>query len=104
VGGVIGGLTVICLTILGIVLIRRKHGVKGQVMSPPGHTNHGWIEFADSTTPHARNSGDSKKNYHRGGSHGPVEMYSGHHVNMEPVELSGQVQCMDTPKGTKWES
>lgn len=98
VGGVIGGLIVVCLTILGTVLIRRKHGVKGQVVSPPGRDHHGWNEFVDGTTLHARNSGDTKNNYHWGSIHDPVEMYSGHHVNMEPVELSEQVQIMDTPK------
>ncbi|KAH6642465.1 hypothetical protein C7974DRAFT_327784 [Boeremia exigua] len=81
VGGAIGGLIVICLTVLGVVLIRRKHGLKGQGTSPPGHTNHGWNEFADDA------SGDVKKNNHWVSNHGPVEMYSGHHVNMEPVEL-----------------
>ncbi|KAF1969438.1 hypothetical protein BU23DRAFT_476798 [Bimuria novae-zelandiae CBS 107.79] len=100
VGGAIGALTVICLTILGIVLIRRKHGVKGQAMSPPDHTHHGRNEFVDDATLHAHNSGDAQKNYHWDSSHGLVEMYSGHHVNMEPVELSGQVQCTGTPKET----
>ena len=90
----------ICLTILGIVIIRRKHGVKGQAMSPPDHTNHGWNEFVDDTTLHAHSSRDAKKNFRWNSRHGPVEMYSGHHVNMEPVELPGQMHRMGTPKGT----
>jgi hypothetical protein len=98
VGGAIGGLTVICLTMLGIVLIRRKHGVKGHMISLPGRNNHGRNEFADDVTLHAHNSEDIKKNYHWGSSHGPVEMYSGHHVNTEPVELSGQAQLTVTLK------
>lgn len=70
-------------------------------MPPPGHSNHGWNEFAGDVAPHARSSGDDKENNHWGSSHGPVELYSGYHVNMEPVELSGQVQSMKTPKGAK---
>jgi hypothetical protein len=101
VGGAIGGLTVICLTILGIVLIRRKNGGKGRATSLSGHGNHGRNDFADDATLHVHNPGDAKNNYHWGGSHGPVEMYSGHHVNIEPVELAGQAQYMHTPKATK---
>lgn len=98
VGGAIGGLIVICLTILGIVLIRRKRGVKGQETMPPGRTNYGRNEFADDVPLHAHSLVDLKKNNHWDSRHGPVEMYSGHHVNTEPVELSGQGHYVNTPK------
>ncbi|KAF2851232.1 hypothetical protein T440DRAFT_529240, partial [Plenodomus tracheiphilus IPT5] len=101
VGGAAGGLTVICLTILGIVLIRRKNGVKGQATSPTGYTHHGRNDFAEDATLHVNNSAGTQKNYHCDSSHGPVDMYSRQHVNMDPVELSGQAQCTDIPKETK---
>ncbi|KAH9862847.1 hypothetical protein J1614_010940 [Plenodomus biglobosus] len=102
VGGAIGGLCVICLTILGIVLIRRKHGLdKRLAMSPPGHNHHGLIEPTEDAVLHANHSGGAQKNYHWDSSHGPVEMYGGHYVNMELVELSGQGECRDTMNGKK---
>ena len=97
-GGAIGGLIVICLTILGIVLIRRKHGAKLQATSPTSHANYGRNNFADDAPLHAHELGDSKKKHHWDGSYGPVELYSGRHINTEPVELSGG---MGTPRGFK---
>jgi hypothetical protein len=92
VGGAIGGLTVICLTILGIILIRRKRGVEGKVMSPSEHSLQGRDE-----------PGGVQKIYHWDSSHGPVEMYSEHHISIEPVELPGQAQYTHNPKGTRGE-
>jgi hypothetical protein len=91
VGGAIGGLTVICLTVLGIVLIhvRRKHGVEGKSMLPSNHSLHGRDE-----------PGGVQKTYNWDSSHGPVEMYSGHHIDIAPVELPGQAQYTDNPKET----
>jgi hypothetical protein len=91
VGGAIGGLTVICLTILGIIYIRRKHSVKGYAMSLPDHTHGGRNGFADGPTLHAHNAGDAQKNYHWDSSHGPVEIDSGPYIQMQPVELPGQI-------------
>jgi hypothetical protein len=70
-------------------------------MSPPGYTHHGQNELADDATLHAHDSGDAQKNHHWDNSHDPIEMYSGHHVNTEPVELCGQVPYTDTPTKTK---
>jgi len=100
VGGAIGGLTVICLTILGIVLVRRKHGDKGPAKSPPSHTQYDGNEFPE-VVPHAQKYGNFYNNHHWDSSYGPVEMYSGNHVEMEPVELSEQVQSTDPPNGTR---
>ncbi|EAT77579.1 hypothetical protein SNOG_15036 [Parastagonospora nodorum SN15] len=102
VGGVLGGLALICLTILGTVLIRRKHGAQGKAISPPDHTHYDRNGFTDNVPLYAHDSEDLQKYYHREDSQGPVEMYSGPHpVNVEPVELPGQVQLMDTTRGIK---
>ncbi|KAH4016346.1 hypothetical protein HBI81_194570 [Parastagonospora nodorum] len=102
VGGVLGGLALICLTILGTVLIRRKHGAQGKAISPPDHTHYDRNGFTDNVPLYAHDSEDLQKYYHREDSPGPVEMYSGPHpVNVEPVELPGQVQLMDTTRGIK---
>lgn len=102
VGGVLGGLSLICLTILGTVLIRRKHGAGGKAISPPNHTHHDPNGFTDNVPLYAHDSEGLQKYYHRDGSQSPVEMYSAtHHVNVEPVELPGQVQLTDTTRGIK---
>jgi len=88
VGGVIGGLTVICLIILGVVLIRRKHGTKEQAVQPPDYTYNDPNNFA--------NNAESTQNSRWDSSYGPVEMREGHHVNMDPAELPGfYVQSTD---------
>ncbi|KAH6288729.1 hypothetical protein HBI39_214580 [Parastagonospora nodorum] len=102
VGGVLGGLALICLTILGTVIIRRKHGAQGKAISPPDHTHYDRNGFTDNVPLYVHDSEDLQKYYHREDSQGPVEMYSGPHpVNVEPVELPGQVQLMDTARGIK---
>jgi hypothetical protein len=78
VGGAVGGLTVICLTILGIITIRRKRGVEGKAMSPSDHS----VQRRDGPS-------GVQKTYHWDSSHGPIEMYSEHHISIEPVELPG---------------
>jgi hypothetical protein len=87
VGGALGGLIVICLTILGAILIRRKHGVKEQAMPYPGYTHNGQGELND----------NAQKPYGWDSSHDPVEMDSEHHISAAPVELSGQTQYTNTP-------
>jgi hypothetical protein len=87
--GAIGSLIVICLTILGIVLMRRKHGAKVQAISPTSCENQGRNNFADDAPLHAHELGDFEK---------PAELYSGDHVNTKLVELSGD---MGTPRGIK---
>jgi hypothetical protein len=87
VGGALGGLIVICLTILGVILIRRKHGVKEQAIPYPGYAHNGHGELKDS----------AQKIYGWDSSHGPVEMYSEHHISAAPVELPEQTQYTDTP-------
>ncbi|KAH5971991.1 hypothetical protein HBI85_062000 [Parastagonospora nodorum] len=102
VGGVLGGLALICLTILGTVIIRRKHGAQEKAISPPDYTHYDRNGFTDNVPLYAHDSEDLQKYYHREDSQGPVEMYSGPHpVNVEPVELPGQVQLMDTTRGIK---
>ena len=78
-GGAIGGLTVICLTILGIVLIRHKHGANIQAILPTSCENQDRNNFADEAPLHAQELGDFKK---------PAELYSGDHVNTDIIELS----------------
>ncbi|KAH4801682.1 hypothetical protein HBH61_191910 [Parastagonospora nodorum] len=102
VGGVLGGLSLVCLTILGTVIIRRKHGAQEKAISPPDYTHYDRNGFTDNVPLYAHDSEDLQKYYHREDSQGPVEMYSGPHpVNVEPVELPGQVQLMDTTRGIK---
>jgi hypothetical protein len=87
VGGALGGLIVICLTILGVILIRRKHGVGVQAIPYPGYAHNGHGELKD----------NAQKMYGWDSSHGPVEMYSEHHISAAPVELPEQTQYTDTP-------
>jgi hypothetical protein len=82
VGGAIGGLIVIFLTILGIVLIRRKHGAKVQAISPTNGENQGRNDFADDAPLNAHELGDLEK---------PADLYTGEHDNTKPFELSGDV-------------
>jgi hypothetical protein len=102
VGGVVGGLTVICLTVLGVSLIRRKrgateyhgvaghHGVPEQMMQqhPPTY------DFANDAELSTHNSRYVPKGYHWDSSHGPVEMHGGYRVNTEPVELQGKTPML----------
>ncbi|CBY00441.1 hypothetical protein LEMA_P015710.1 [Plenodomus lingam JN3] len=100
VGGAISGLTVICLTILGIVLIRRKHGAKRQATSAPDHVPHGENAFSDDAALDTYNSRDAQKSYLWDASHGPVELQGGRDLHVEAVELPGQGEHMDMSKGS----
>jgi hypothetical protein len=95
----VGGLTVICLTVLGVLLIRRKrgateagghHGVPEQVTQqhPPTY------DFANDAELSTHNSRYIPKGYHWDSSHDPVEMHGGHYVNTEPVELQGNTPML----------
>lgn len=74
----------ICMTIISVLFLRRKHGVKGQVMSRLGHDNHDRSKLKDD------DAEATQKKWRQSSGHAPVEMYSGNYINMEPVELSGQ--------------
>jgi hypothetical protein len=89
IGGVIGGITVICLTIVGIIFIRRNHAVQGQAMPLSDQSHKGQSGFADYATLHIHNQEYTQKNHHGYSSHHLVEMYSGTHADMEPAELPG---------------
>lgn len=67
-------------------------------MLPSSRADHGQSEFVDDASSHAHGSQDATKNDHRVSTHGPVEMYSGHHVNVEPVELAGHIKSTVIPK------
>jgi hypothetical protein len=84
VGGVIGGLTLICLTVLGVFLIRRRRGATPSSQKPLSG------DPSDDAGLVVHGSRNMQKGYHWDSSHGPVEMYSSHHVNTEPVELHSQ--------------
>jgi hypothetical protein len=70
--------------------IRRKRGVEGKAMSPSHHS----VQRRDGPS-------GVQKTYHWDSSHGPIEMYSEHHISIEPVELPGQAQYTDHLKETR---
>jgi hypothetical protein len=82
---------VICLTILGVVLIRRKRGAPEQTVQPPDYTYNPQDDSAHNAELSTHNSRYMPKGYQWDSSHGPVEMSEGHHVNMVPAELPGKV-------------
>lgn len=87
-GGTIGGLIVICLTILGFTLIRRKNGANVQATAPTNNDHHGRNDLANDAPLHAQRQGDFEKPHHWNGSRDPVELYSGRHGNTDFIELS----------------
>ncbi|KAF1837352.1 hypothetical protein BDW02DRAFT_544277 [Decorospora gaudefroyi] len=101
VGGVLGGLALICLTILGVVLIRRKRGAKGEAVYPPGYAYNDGNDFANTAESNSHNSRYIQKRYHCDSSHGPVELHGGHHTIIEPVELPGKTHSNEHLAGPK---
>ncbi|KAF5848728.1 hypothetical protein GGP41_009842 [Bipolaris sorokiniana] len=92
VGGVIAALTVICLTILGVLLIRRKHLIAYKTAKPPEYTYDGQ---SASTTDTAYGCVRAPKGYQWDSSHGPVEMQGEYAENSEPFELMGRARSVD---------
>jgi hypothetical protein len=80
----------ICLTVLGVVLIRRKRGATKQPMQPPGYTYNDRNDFPNTAELGSHHSTYVQKGYQWDSSHGPVEMNGSHHVKEEIVELPGQ--------------
>lgn len=81
----------ICLTVLGVFLIRRKRGASKDKDQPSGHTYGLRDEFAQEPELSMGNTRHIRKAYQWDSRRGPVEMSGGHHVNMEPAELPGRV-------------
>jgi hypothetical protein len=82
---------VICLTVLGVFFIRRKRGIANPTVKPSGQIygpRNGFAQDAELSMGNARHM---RKGYHWDSSHGPVEMYQGHRINIEPAELPGRV-------------
>ncbi|XP_014556195.1 hypothetical protein COCVIDRAFT_38247 [Bipolaris victoriae FI3] len=92
VGGVIAALTVICLTILGVLLIRRKHLIAHKTAKLPDYTYDGQSAPTMDT---AYGSVRGPKGYQWDSSHGPVEMQGGYAGNSEPFELMGRARSAD---------
>ncbi|EOA82826.1 uncharacterized protein SETTUDRAFT_56043, partial [Exserohilum turcica Et28A] len=89
VGGAIGGLSVICLTILGVLLIRRKRRVGEKTDQSPGDIYDDQTAPTDDTRYGGYHSLYAKKGAHWDSSHGPVEMHAGYTASSEPIELMG---------------
>jgi hypothetical protein len=81
---------VICLTILGVVLIRRKRGATEQPIQPPAYNYNDQNDFQNTAELSSHHSTYLQKGYHSDSSHGPVEMHGGHHVKEEVIELPGR--------------
>jgi hypothetical protein len=67
---------------------------------PQGYTDKDQV-FTNGDELITQNGNFSPKIYHLNDTHDPVEMYGGHHINMEPVELQGQAEYTSVPTQVK---